>query len=225
MKLNDHLLYWVIPLCILLPLLIMYFSEVPWAVEIVCPSVNWELGVVENIQLLLLLLIFFISLQGVRKKEIKYEKIVFVFIAVFTLWVFLEEIDYGLHFLKYFKGHTNTAFRQITGKTNIHGLGNNPKLFKRSIYPLMGTLFIIAPLLKNQAKHFLLKYLIPKKAIIITAIITILSYLVPRFLVDFNIFKDGGLGVNIGEFSEIIVYYIFFIYLYEIIYKKRLSIA
>jgi hypothetical protein len=53
-----------------------------------------------------------------------------------------------------------------------------------------------------------------------TAIITIFSYLVPRLLVDLNILKDGGFGVNIGEFSEIMIYYIFFLYLYEIIFRK-----
>lgn len=223
MKLNEHRKYWILPLCILVPLLIMYFSEVPWAVEIVCPAVDWELGAPENIQLFLLLLIFIVSIYGIRKKEIKLEKLVFVCLAVFTLFVFLEEIDYGLHFLKYFEGHTDTAFRKLTNRVNVHNLGNNAKLFKRSIYPLMGTLFIVTPLLKNRVNHSLLKYLIPNKGIIITAIITILSYIIPRFLVDFNIFKDGGLGVNIGEFSEIMVYYIFLIYLYEIVFKKKLS--
>jgi hypothetical protein len=59
---------------------------------------------------------------------------------------------------------------------------------------------------------------------VVTAIITIFSYAVPRLLVDFNILEDGGFGVNIGEFSEIMVYYIFFLYLYEVIFEKELQL-
>ena len=220
MKTKLHFRYWILPLLVLSPLIIMYFSGVRWAQEFVCPSVNPELGVVENIQLILLFMIFIISVLAVKKKESRIEKIIFLLLSVFSLFVFLEEIDYGKHFLSYFKGHGDTLFRELTGITNIHNEGNNAKLFKRSIYPFMGLLFIIVPLLIDKIKNPLLKYLTPGKWFIVTAIITIFSYLIPRLLVDLKIFEDGGFGWNIGEFSEIMVYYIFFLYLYEIIFEK-----
>jgi hypothetical protein len=108
----------------------------------------------------------------------------------------------------------------MTGKANVHNFGNNAKIFKRSIYPLMLVLFIITPLYIHKFKNPVLKYLIPARWFVITAFITIFSYTVPRLLVDFNILADGGFGVNIGEFSEIMIYYIFFLYLYELIFEK-----
>jgi hypothetical protein len=212
--------YIYLPVVVLTVLIAMYFSGIKWAQEVICPSVDWELGLVENLQLLLLLMIFGVSLIAVFRKELKLEKVAFLLLALFALFVFLEEIDYGNHFLKYFEGKEDTIFSDLTGHANIHNEGNNAKLFKRSIYPLMGILFILAPLIKERINNRFLAYLIPDRYIMATAIITIFSYLVPRLLVDLNILKDGGFGVNIGEFSEIMIYYIFFLYLYEIIFRK-----
>jgi hypothetical protein len=223
-KTGLHLRYWIIPLLILVPLLVMYFSGVHWAQELVCPSVNWELGIVENMQILLLIMILVINVMAIFRKKNKIEKIAFSVLSIFTLFVLLEEIDYGGHFLRYFKGTADTFFVEMTGKANVHNLGNNAKIFKRSIYPLMLVLFIITPLYIHKFKNPFLKYLIPGKWFVITAFITILSYAVPRLLVDFNILADGGFGVNIGEFSEIMIYYIFFLYLYELIFEKSYSI-
>ncbi|MDH3243797.1 MAG: hypothetical protein OEM26_04205 [Saprospiraceae bacterium] len=55
--------------------------------------------------------------------------------------------------------------------------------------------------------------------------VAIIADLVPRLLVELDIFKDGGLDVNIGEFSEIIVYQIFLIYLLQVIYEKDWPIS
>jgi hypothetical protein len=202
----------------------MYFSGVKWAQELVCPSVNWELGIVENMQLLLLLMILIVNIIAILKKEHKIEKVIFSFLSLFTLFVLLEEIDYGAHFLRYFKGHSDTFFVEVTGKANVHNIGNNAKLFKRSIYPVMLVLFIFTPLYAHKFKNQIVRYLIPSRWFVITAIITVFSYAVPRLLVDWNILEDGGFGVNIGEFSEIMVYYIFFLYLYEVIFEKEVQL-
>lgn len=223
LKPGYQLRYWIIPLLILIPLLIMYFSGVRWEQELVCPSVDWELGIVENIQILLLLMILTVNFIAIFRKKHKIEKVIFSFLTLFTLFVLLEEIDYGAHFLRYFKGHSDTIFVEVTGKTNVHNLGNNAKLFKRSIYPFMLILFIITPIFAHKFKNPIVRYLIPSKWFVVTAIITVFSYAVPRLLVDLNILEDGGFGVNIGEFSEIMVYYIFFLYLYEVIFEKEIQ--
>jgi len=202
----------------------MYFSGVRWEQELVCPSVDWELGIVENMQILLLAYDPDSNLYCNFQKKHKIEKVIFSFLSLFTLFVLLEEIDYGAHFLRYFKGHSDTIFVEVTGKANVHNLGNNAKLFKRSIYPLMLILFIITPLYVHKFKNPIVRYLVPGKWFVVTAIITVFSYAVPRLLVDWNIFEDGGFGVNIGEFSEIMVYYIFFLYLYEVIFEKEVQL-
>lgn len=217
---KKHFLYWILPLAVLIPLITMYFSGVKWAMELVCPTVNWELGIVENLQLLVLIMIFVISLMGLKHKEPMIEKIGLVFLAFITLFVFLEEIDYGLHYVQYFTGESNTLFRDVTGAKNLHNLGNNARLFKRPFYPLMALLFIIGPLVAERIKYEYIRFFIPHKIIIATAFITIFSYLVPRLLVDWHIFPDGGFKNNIGEFSELMMYYIFFLYLKELIFER-----
>jgi hypothetical protein len=47
MKNGLHFRYWILPLLVLTPLIIFYFSDIEWAREIVCPSVNPELGIVK----------------------------------------------------------------------------------------------------------------------------------------------------------------------------------
>ncbi|WP_430814658.1 hypothetical protein [Carboxylicivirga sp. RSCT41] len=217
---KKHFLYWILPLAVLIPLITMYFSGVKWAMELVCPTVNWELGIVENLQLFVLLLIFIDSLRGFRYKEPMIEKLALGFLSLFTLFIFLEEIDYGLHYVQYFTGESNTLFRDLTGAKNLHNLGNNARLFKRPFYPLMALLFIIGPLVVDRIKNEYIRFFIPSKIIIVTAIITIFSYLVPRLLVDWQIFPDGGFKKNIGEFSELMMYYIFFLYLKELIFER-----
>ena len=69
MKNRLHFRFWILPLLVLTPLIVFYFSDIVWARELVCPSVNPELGIVENIQLVLLLMIFIICVIEVRKKK------------------------------------------------------------------------------------------------------------------------------------------------------------
>ena len=78
MKMYLHIKYWVLPLIVISLLMVMYFSGVKWAQELICPSVNWELGIVENMQLGLLLMINVISIAGIIKKIPSIEKIVVV---------------------------------------------------------------------------------------------------------------------------------------------------
>lgn len=224
MKFPAHLKYWLLPLIILTPLIAFYFSNLQWTTDIIIPENNRELGIVENIQLLILLLIFVVLIAGFFRKSIMIERICYLLLALFTVFVFLEEIDYGAHFMQYFKGHNETFFRELTGEKNVHNIGNRAKLFKRSIYPIMLLIFIIAPIFKDKFKHPVFQYLIPTRSIILTALITMLSYIIPRLIVEFGILEDGGFDVDIGEFSEIMIYYIFLLYIIEIVFKKQLSL-
>ena len=61
MSLNFHLRYWLIPSLVLLPLLFFYFVGLEWATNIVAPKGSWEVGPIENIQLILLLGIFVLA--------------------------------------------------------------------------------------------------------------------------------------------------------------------
>jgi len=89
---------------------------------------------------------------------------------------------------------------------------------------VMLLIFVIAPFLKSKIENPYIQYLIPKPRIVIVALLAIVADLVPRLIVTLGILEDGGLGVNIGEFSEIMVYYIFLIYLIQLIFENQLHI-
>jgi len=200
----------------------MYFSEIPWMVEIICPKLHREYGLVEHLQLLCILIIFVIVIKGTLMKHTILEKIGWGFLGVFTAFVFLEEMDYGKYYYAYFAGHEETFFSELTGRTNIHNINDNAKWFKRPVYPLMGVLFILFPLYGQRFSWPFFRYLVPNKLIIGTAIITILTELVARGIILFGIREDGGFANNIGEFTELLIYYIFSLYVHELVYKKNL---
>lgn len=182
----------------------------------IAPPGNREWGILENLQLLILMCIFGLVFFAARKNTLKIFKWGYGLLAVFTLFIILEEMDYGTHFYQLWEGLPEEESSYDV--KSLHNLGNNAKLFKRSIYVLMGALFVISPFLKEKVKHPFLRYLIPKPRILLVAVLAIISDLVPRLIIHYDIREDGGLGINIGEFSEIMVYYIFMIYLIHLIF-------
>jgi hypothetical protein len=223
MSLKKHIFYWILPFTILGILMIFYFSGIPELVEFVCPKENWEWGILENIQLGIIFCMFIISLYASWTKKLRIQKIFFFLVSIFSIFVFLEEIDYGAHFAELIGGAQEIEIKKIIPSKNLHNQGNNAKIFKRSVYGIMALIFVIAPFQDEKIKNVYLKYLIPKPRIVIVAVLAIIVDLVPRLIVEFGILEDGGLGVNIGEFSEIIVYYIFLIYLTQLIFINKLE--
>lgn len=221
MSLREHLYYWIIPLFVLAICFLFYFSENPQLVSIICPPKNREWGLLENLQLVIISLIFIRSLRTSRKVGNSIVKWGFRAIAVLALFVFLEETDYGAHFGQLIMGNEDSEATRILSFKNVHNLGNNAKIFKRSVYLIMAMTFVIAPFLKPILKNKYVNYILPYPRIIIIALLTIVSELVPRLTVYYNLREDGGLGVNIGEFSEIMVYYIFLIYIIQLSSKQE----
>ena len=220
---SGRFYYWTLPVIVLVPQIIMYFSGVRWAVEIVCPSINREFGTIENLQLITLLFMAGTSFWAAAKKQNTLERIGFALLGVFSVLVFFEEMDWGAHYAELWYGNKSTVFSDIVGQTNIHNQGDNAKWFKRPVYLIMAALFIFLPYFKEKLGHPIFQYLTPKKLIVGTVIIALLSDLIPRFIVKWGILPDAGLGVNIGEFSEIMVYYTFALYVFEIATEKTLT--
>jgi hypothetical protein len=220
---DNRFFYWYLPMIVLVPSILFYFSGVRWMVEIICPSANREYGLIENLQLLIILYMAIISAIAVKKKDVLFEKIGFGLLSLFALFVLFEEMDWGAHFAEAISGKRSSFFSDLTGVTNIHNQDDNAKWFKRPVYLLMASLFIIFPLLRHRFVNPFLQYLTPKRMIIGTVIIAILSDLIPRLTVNLNIRPDAGFANNIGEFSEVMVYYTFALYLHELIFEKSME--
>jgi len=225
MSLKDHFYYWICPLIILSLLLLFYFSGIPPLVEFVSPKENWEWGVLENLQLVVIFGIFLLSLSGIFKSNDSVLKIGFFLISAFAVFVFLEEMDYGAHFIHLINGTRESYLDKLTGVYNIHNQGNNAKIFKRSIYLVIAILFIVTPYVGIFKRNKYIEFLVPRPRMLIIVSVLILADFIPRFIVMLNISQDGGLGVNIGEFSELIMYYLFFVYLRNLVLKAPQGVA
>lgn len=221
MSASQHFWYWIFPIALLSLLMAFFFSGIPILVEMINPAMNKEWGLLENIQLVIVAVMIGVSAYAFCTKKPALQKWGFGFITVFAVFVFLEEIDYGAHISHYFTGDIQSQLGRLTGVYNIHNRGEwTAAIIKRSVYALMLLIFVIAPLLKRYFRNDVISYLIPKPKIIIIAVSTIMVELIARALVPLNNLKLDDLTMDIGEFSEIMVYYVFLMYLIQLIFEK-----
>jgi len=221
---KRHFYYWIGPTIVGGLLVSMYFSGIPWMQSFAAPEINREFGAVENLQHLIILAIIIVTIQGVYRKTLKWERIVFAVVAVAGLILFLEELDYGLHYMEYFRGE-----KYAGGPRNVHNFILNPygldfdKVMSPVVYFVLGLCFCILPLLVLARKltHPWFRYLIPEPHSIGTIIGMVAVAQVAFFLDKIDMHSNHALRINITEFGEGFVHYIIFIYLVELVYKRK----
>jgi len=213
---REHLWCWVLPSLFTAVALVFYFSGLRPLVQIVCPEENREWGLLENTQLLILVAIGTVALRALRRARLRAWRWGLVLVAAFALLVCLEEMDYGAHFVQLVSGRRESYLDKAIGVYNLHHQGASDKIIKRSAYGIMLLGFVIAPFLSRRLRSPWLLDLVPRPRLVITTAVALLSDLIPRSLVGFGILPDGGLGKNIGEFSEVLVYYVFLLYLLDV---------
>jgi hypothetical protein len=232
MSWKEHFWYWIFPISLLALLMFFFFSGIPALVEMVNPKMvnpefNKEWGLLENIQLTIIAVILGLSVYASTRKKPVLQKWGFGLIGVFAIFVFLEETDYGMHISQYFTGVGQSQLEKIVGVPNIHNrYGSLPaKIMKRSVYVMMLLLFVIAPFYKGNFQNRIISYLIPLPKIIIVAIVTVFCELIARLLVPLTNLRFEDLNMDIGEFSEIMVYYVFLLYLWQLVFEKKWEAA
>ncbi len=224
MSSKENFWYWIFPYVLLLVLMGMYFSGVDFLAMLVAPESNREYGILENVQLIFILGIIIISFYVLIKKPNKLQKLGFGLLAILAIFIFLEEMDYGDHFIWYFShGTQRSAFLEAFGTNSVHNQEGDILMYmRRTPYVIIFILFTILPFINKKYFHPLINYIIPKPRMALMILLFIIAYLAPRVLVDYNIFEEGSLaeGDSIGEFTELIVYFIFLIYVYHIVVDK-----
>jgi hypothetical protein len=223
---KKHLIYWIVPSIITLScILIFYFNWFELS-EFIAPSINREFGLVENIQNFLLILIFLTALKGFRTRNTKIEKYAYVLIMAATGFMFLEEIDYGLHYYDHLTGKSQVT-KVVVFDNEVRNLHNNGKLilnlFKLAAYIVIALFFAALPLLpeKLKTKNRWLNFLSPSRYIVGTAICLLLLNQIARYLYKNYDYANHSLDSNVSEFEEIMTYYIIFLYLRELINKPK----
>ena len=221
---QRHYYYWIGPALVGGILVSMYFSGIGWMQSFAAPEINREFGAVENLQHLIILAIIVVAIQGVFRKTLKWERIVFAAVAVSGLMLLLEEVDYGLHYLEYFSGEKYEG-----GARNVHNFVLNPygldfdKVMSPVVYFVLGAGFCLLPLLVLARKltRPWFRYLIPEPHSMGTIIAMVAVAQAAFFLDKIDMHSNHSLRVNITEFGEGYVYYLFFIYLVELVFKRK----
>ena len=215
------LFYVVLPAAVSLTLIAAYFSGVPWLQSIISPNLpgidfntKREMGLLENLDNLLLVGIVIVAACGLRRKKLAPERVGFVLILLFSVWVLLEEVDYGWHFREFFLGQHSGSFR------NIHNIGHTTQVIKSVVDLGMVVLFVALPLAARRVRWPLLRYAAPTAYSILTLVVMVLVRTLAHGLESQGYGRGGTLTNNISEFRELVVYYIFLLYVVEIVFLR-----
>ena len=205
--------------------LVPYFVCCLWFVfdqagfnAIMAPPYNRELGILELLQSIVLLLTLFVSYKQSRLTTGN-QSLIWSLITLVLMLVLLEETDYGLHYFDYLMGNQPYTSNLPFNFRNIHNKSNNLLIIKVSSLIFQIVIFGFFPFSKRYfgKYEFVKKYgvfywttLIPAKA---------LSFSFPLFLNNIE-FIEYKRSQPITELLELAHYYMLFVFIYE--YKNQL---
>ncbi len=213
-----HQTYWILPLIVSTVLVLLNYSGVPILTGIISPDVNREFGLLENLQLLLIFFCLYYSVKALKRKDHFLEKLMFGGFSLFFLWLFLEEIDYGIHYYEYF---FKNAEEDKTILRNLHNQGENKFYLRQASYVVMALLFVILPLLRDRINQPLIKHFIPNKWIVSTFLVYLFVGRLSRWLPMLGMPVNESLRGNHQEFEELVLYYIILLMVYELAYIRN----
>ena len=214
----------------------LYFSGISWMQEIIAPTIDglnfsqWrEFGLMENIQNLLLLLIIAVFTHALFTKPGMLNKAFYgLGLAVF-IFLFLEEIDYGLHHIEWLTGETPAGIEQRNWHNQWNDGVENATRLKKVNDAANILWFLLLPLLTfNQSiRRSLSRFpLIPSRWFILSVLIAVAGSKVAHYLDDngFAVINGyhGNLHKTIAEFRETSVYYVYLLYALQCVRLKHL---
>jgi hypothetical protein len=223
-QLASHVL---LPGGLSLLLMAMYFSGNACLQNIVAPAIEnlplfsaREFGALEILQNILLLCIIFYSARCALAAREAGVRLVVALLVLLSAFTFLEEIDYGAHFIEYFTGDYGSLgqeawSRNWHNKTSASGVQNVSYLKLAAKIGLLAG-FVLAPLLLSSVRNPFVRLLLPSRWMIATVVLIVLLSSLAHALEDagFAMIGDlpGNLYKNVSEFRELNMYYLFLLY-------------
>ena len=187
---------------------------------------NWnvgrEMGVLENLGNVCLLAIITMAVSGIKRKPLAWGKSLLVILALFSIFILLEEMDYGLHYYEYFM---DIRADESVSKRNFHNIGKTYLVLMGFADAVIIFLFVIAPFILEKTNNPLFRYLLPGRPYIWLVLSMILISILANGLQATGFAGEDPLKDNAGEFLELLVYYTFMIYFHEIIYKRNFLLS
>ena len=226
---KKHIIYWIAPAVILVLYILIYFLDWGGLSFIMAPEYNREFGLVENTQVLIIVGMIVVCLKGARLPN-KLPRYFFGLGFFASIFILLEEVDYGLHIYDWYIGKTPAmvsaeyANRELR---NIHNSFDMTEMFKRVSFLFLAIICLLAARPKGKLKFLnKLQSLVPAtfRPSPLLAITVILVPLISQFAFfiknNFEI-KSLVMNSNISEFEETLIYYSIFLYLYQVLKNCR----
>ena len=179
-----------------------------------------ELGAPETLQNLIILSVIILAIQGAKRKIWKVEKIAFVIVAAVSVFLLLEEMDYGRHMYRQF---IDPSIKW--GIWNVHFMheGLLTKILTVVVYITLPLFFCALPFAVRKISNPWVKYLSPEPYALGTVLGMVLVAQTSQFLNNLDKYAEFSRqsGMIMSEFAEAFVYWVFFLYFYEIVYKRH----
>lgn len=218
--------YGAIPIGTTLLMIDMQFSGIDLLRNIIAPSIDGiyansqrELGLLENLQNIVLLAMIIICVMGFRKKTFWLEKAGLGFIACCTLFLLLEEMDYGLHFYELIRG---IKADEAIQDRNFHNVGDRTQTLKQLGDIGLILIFVIAPFALMKSRNRYIQYLLPDRYSVITLAGSLILSSLAHWLNDHGYAEEGVFKSNISEFREYQTYWLCMLYVRELALKRNL---
>ena len=198
-------LYGAVPLLLVGGMVIAYNSP---AREWVAPDSGKEFGLLENVQNLLLIAIAAVAVAGLKRKKLRWERAGLAILLVGTLFMLLEETDYGF---QYFSDEP----------VNIHETGAIEATLEHTAR-FGGLIFFGGfAILFAKSRNAVLRYLAPDRFAVLTILlVTALWEVVVRLPTT-----EGSLAGHDMEFVELGVYYLILLYVSDVVFRRRFDAA
>ena len=210
-----HVAYWIAPNAVVGALALMYFFGARWMQEFVAPAMNREFGALESLQNLILLAVIWVAGVGMVRKRTRIERAFLGLTAALTLFLLLEEVDYGWHYLELWRGTPAPAgaFRNLHNINKAHHYIHD--IMMAATVPLFG----LFALLGGRTHIAVLRYLRPHPLSVATlasmVVVGQAAQLLNRLVVT-----NRSLKGNLSEFEEVYLYYVLLLYLCELVFFR-----
>lgn len=232
-RVSAHL---VIPAVVSLGLMALYFSGIESLQSFVAPSIEGlhpfsqrEFGALEMMQNLVLLSIVFLLVDALLRAPALYLKLVFTVLCVVFIFLFLEEIDYGAHWVELLTGqpqpHSPHAWdRNIHNRSTASGVQYGSYMIGAAKF-FVALVFFAGPFLLRRSGRAAVRLLRPSRwmaaTVLLMVVLSLLAHELDQAGLSIIDGSPGNLEYNISEFRELNLYYLFLLYFADLRHRFR----
>lgn len=194
----------------------LFFSGNSALASIVVPELNRELGLLEHFQLLPIAAVAVLAFQARRNEAHRLWRAAFMVATAGAAFVFLEEINYGQHYLALIIGRGSEA---ELGPMSVHNLSDTTDIMKLSGDAGMALILVLVPVASRFLERPLLGMYTPSAWYVASMLIMLAAGQLSQELSAAGM-GPGWLRYNVSEFRELFIYYIGALYARDVAHAR-----